>query len=236
MKKFFIRNMPILGIFLFIFFGGLFYYWEYYGRVEFLYTDVLVPIENMKNGDMVTKEAFKTIKVDAANVIEDAITDIESIKGLEVKQYIPKSNQLSPLFFDVPNLVLSESEQIFQIPNEWITSKPDTIRRKDTLVIYPIFKEVSYKDVSLVDDNEDDEVEDNELRLEEESENDAESICSVTVAYVKDSAGREVESLDVDRLVSTGTVSTIEVVITEEKIKLLKSYIQEGYVFILAYK
>ena len=113
-----------------------------------------------------------------------------------------------------------------KLPNEWVHSYPETLRRKDKVYLYAI-----KKDTENPENPENQTATTNSDKSEEKL-----YIFNTTVAYVKDNTNKEVESIDIDRLVGSSTISVVEVIITDKDFEKLKEYAGNGYTFALLYK
>lgn len=225
--KFFKNIKAFLGIFLIIFSIFGIYYWENYGREQFLYTEVLVFNDNIEKNTIITedfvKKTISILKIDQSNIVDDPVLDINKIIGLETKQYLPKNAQLSNKFFDEPEIVLNKNEYIFSIPKDWLLGYPSSLRRKDKVFFY----KVKNTNAHIIDNN-------NYKQFI--TNNIADFLLSTTVAYVKDGSNKEVVSVDSERLDGTAKIDEIEVIITKEDAKKLKDAFESGYQFILMYQ
>jgi hypothetical protein len=228
MKKFFKKHKRFFGIILLILALGFFAFWELIGRSKFLYSNVVVLKEDVLKGFEITHDMLQYIKIDSQGVIANCITNPDDIIGLEAKHYIPSGTQLVSNYFDVSSLVLKIDEKIMRLPDSWIHSFPDTLRRKDEVFIYAVksHKENSNTGGISID---------NTTKLNKDDENKEIYLLATKVAYVKDNSNKEVNSLDDDRLVGTSTISNIEIVIREEQFETLRVYAQDGYTFVLMY-
>lgn len=208
MRKFIKKHKRLVGVILLILALGFFAFWELIGRAELLYSNVVVLKKDVLKGVEISYDMLQYIKIDSETVIDNCITNPEDIIGLEAKHYIPCGTQLVSNYFDIASLVLKADEKIMRLPDSWIHSFPETLRRKDEVYIYAVGTSKS---------------------------SNKEYLLTSTVAYVKDNSNREVSSLDDDRLVGSSAISNIEIVITEEQFKTLKAYAQDGYTFVLMY-
>ncbi len=224
MKKFIKKYKKLFGMLLLLLAIAFFIFWEFIGRSELLNEKIVVLNKDILKGTIITADMLIETKIDVNNYIESAIKNGNSIIGLEAKQYIPAKAQLVNEYFNVPELVLGEDEKIMKLPNEWIHSYPETLRRKDHVFIYAVkSKSDSTDDTSI------------NINIKNDKK-EKQYIFSTTVAYVKDNANREVESLDTDRLIGSSSVSVIEIVITDEEFKVLENYAKEGYTFTIMYQ
>lgn len=153
--------------------------------------------------------------------IDGIITDVDQILGLETKNFIPKNTILVEQYFEEGRLNLKENEFVFRIPEEWIYSHPQTIRRLDKIYLYPI--NTTKKDSSGFQANQ---------KMPEGN-----PVIESVVLFAKDSSNREVLDTDKnDRYNGSSSISNIEIKVTTEDVKLLESYINNGYKFIIYYR
>ena len=222
MKKFYKKNKKLMGIFFLILAIAFFVFWEFVGRSELLHESVVVLKEDVQKGDVITSNMLEEVKIDVQNLVKNPIIDENNILGLEAKQFIPAKTQLVKEFFELPVLVLDDDEKIMKLPNEWIHSYPETLRRKDNIYLYAVKSNTDEPKNQILNSN--------------NKSKEKLYIFNTTVAYVKDNTNREVESLDINRLVGSSTISVIEVVITDKDFKMLEEYAGNGYTFALLYK
>ncbi len=234
MRKFFKKHKRVVGVILLVLALGFFAFWELIGRSELLYSNIVVLNSDVLKGTEITKDMLKYIKIDSLGAIKNCITDQNDIIGLEAKHFIPAGTQLVSNYFDIPSLVLKDDEKIMNLPNGWIHSFPETLRRKDNVYIYAVepIKNNTYINNISTDNNI---KEANYLSKETNIELKRIYIFATTVAHVKDNSNKEVSSMDDDRLVGSSTISNIEIVVNDEQFELLRSYAQEGYTFVLMY-
>ncbi len=242
MRKFFKKHKRLVGIVLLTLALGFFAFWELIGREELLYSNVVVLKEDVFKGVEITHDMLQYVKIDSQGVIKDCITNPDDIVGLESKHYIPAGTQLVSNYFDLSSLVLKDDEKIMRLPDGWIHSFPETLRRKDEVYIYAIeplrdnINDSFKSDISASNMN--NWIEANVNRDNSNSKVNEQKktyLLTTTVAYVKDNSNREVNSLDDDRLVGSSVISNVELVITEKQFEMLRVYAQDGYTFVLMY-
>lgn len=95
----------------------------------------VMPGERIEAGNLVMRAISRTDLIQGAIL---AHGDAARLTQYEARQYIPAGTQLVEEYFDTPNLVLSDNEYIFSVPNEWVIAVPATLRRRDTVVFYAI--------------------------------------------------------------------------------------------------
>jgi len=204
------------------------YYWEVYGRTEFTKKDIMVLKESVKPLTYITEDHLVVVKREVTTLIEDPVIDARKIMGQVSKHYIPSNVQLSDVYFESPGLLPQEGEYIFQIPPDWIASVPSTLRRSDDAFIYPVKYSKSKVDTGTIAET---------VHLTPEQTVDADAIKCLKIAFVKNQANQEVQSIGkTDRLDGTSSISTIEMIATLDDVKLLNSYREEGYKFMIMYR
>ncbi len=223
MKKFYKRNKKLVGIFFLLLAVSFFVFWEFAGRSELLYEGIVVLKEDAYKGTLITDDMLDIVKLDTNSHLENSVYQKKDIVGLEAKHYIPANLQLVQQFFDAPEFVLNDDEKIMKLPDKWLHSYPETLRRKDKIYLYAVKEKDESDDNRVVNINHDD----SEEKL---------YVFSTTVAYVKDNTNKEVESLDIDRLSGSSIISVIEIIITDKEFETLKEYAGNGYSFALLYK
>lgn len=210
-----IYKKRVIGILLLIIAITFFIFWELVGRKQFLFKTVVVFNENINKGVKITYDLLSTKKVEVDNCILNVIDNPKEIVGKESKHFIPAKTQLITEYFEESILNLTKDNKIMKLPDSWVYSFPQTIRRKDKIFIY-----------AIKDGNAESKVINNKKYL----------IFQTVVAYAKDTNNKEVESLDIDRLNGSSVVSNIEVIITDNQYKMLLDWIRKGYKFIIMYK
>lgn len=221
MKKGFLNTLKgILGIVILCGFGVGLVYWETYGREALIYEDVLTLTKSVQKNTVIEEDMITVIKTESAKMIEGAIVDPKQIIGLETKNYIPAKAQLCSAYFDKANMVMGPNEFIFKIPNDWLATYPTSLRRKDNAVIQAIGSKSA---------------ENNEFigGLVEGK------LFKTTIAYVKDSANKEVTDMvdtEVERKDATSNPSSVEIIINQTQLDTMKNYIARGYTFAIVYQ
>jgi len=223
--------LPILGIVIISSMIGLMIFWETKGRELYLYCDVIVLKEDVKRGTIITPDMITVVKMQSDNLINNPITNENDVIGFAAKHFIPKNLQLHKEFFEIPELVTKNNEFIFRIPNDWIYSVPSTLRRKDKVIFYSVNADIGKKTISGHE---------GEIATYDPTEkiniSDMQPVFSTIVAYVKDSANRELVTVSKeDRLDGSSTLSEIDVIITLDNLKQLENIINNGSKFIIMY-
>lgn len=217
----------IVGLLLIAISVGLIFYWEIYGRESILYDDVLVLTQDVKKSDVITEDMVAYDKREGHTIIDGAIVNLSDIIGKAANCYIPEGAQLVQEYFEDTALVLKEGQYIFRLPNEWLRAYPNSLRRGDTIYFHEISKDI----MTPVSGDTIDHVEQYRPLIKDEA------IASVTVAYTKDSANREVITLsEEERFNGSSKINEIEVIVDVETVNTLRKSVEEGKVFILLYQ
>lgn len=223
MKKLIKKYKKTFGMLLLILAITFFIFWEFIGRSELLHENIVVLKEDVIQGQIITADMLIRAKIPMENYNKNAIQNINDLIGQEAKHYVPANTQVFKEYFDTPELVLNVEQKIMRLPQEWILSFPETLRRKDKIYLYAV--KSNEKSV----DNE-------QNQNNKKTEAEKIFIYSTVVAYVKDNANREVVSLDPNRFTGSSSISVIELITTDEDFKLIEKYIKNGYKFALMYQ
>ena len=128
----------IVGIFLIAASLGTLGFWEFWGRENLSYERILVFREDAGRNTAVTEELLTVALAESADPRVLREDDISKVSGMETIQYIPAGTPLYEEYFQDPKLAVGgESGQyILSIPNQWLLSYPQTLRRGDTVSFY----------------------------------------------------------------------------------------------------
>lgn len=219
-----------LGIFLFIAVIVGIYFWETFGREEFLYSNVYVASVDFNVGDELTLDKLDLVKIEQDRLIKGSFLsekDILPYIGYEAKHFIPANSQINSSFFDVPELVLSDDEYICSIPSDWIKAYPQSLRRKDKVALFAVY---TSSDSSLFAD-----IDISELK---ELIKGKKPLMFSTVVYVKDGSNREVVDIveSGDRMNASSKINSIELVMNPDNFEILNKLYQGGYRFVIMYQ
>lgn len=220
------RLKGIVGIMLILLSIVILFSWESFGREALTYDSVIVFKEDIQKGTIIQKNMLGIMKLQKDTLIKGTIQNPDLIIGKRSNTFIPRGLQLCNEFFSDPELVTGDGNNILSIPMDWIYSYPQTIRRGDLVHFYVLDKE-------LIGEND----ENYEVFSEESTKFANERpLISAKIAYVKDSSNREVIDVTPDRLDGSAAVSQIEIVISEDKYKLLKTAASNGQIFVIMYE
>lgn len=132
--------------------------WELWGREELLYDEVLVFSANVEANDVIRADMLAVKKINNANDKALKAEDAQKVVGKAATQYIPRNTEIFDVYFDESNLVVGEDEYVLSIPNDWLQSYPQTLRRGDTAYFYADGKMITKATVAYAKDGANQEV------------------------------------------------------------------------------
>lgn len=151
------KTIGLLLIFLSL---GALGFWEFWGRENLSYESVVVFRSDVGRGTEVEKQMLEVRKMDkpGENVLLE--TDMQKIIGQETVQFIPAGAPLHGEYFQNPELAVGgdSGRFILSIPNQWLMSFPQTMRRGDEVSFYCGGKLVATAPVAYVRDSSNQEV------------------------------------------------------------------------------
>ena len=128
----------IIGLILILVSVGTLGFWEFWGRENILYEEVLVFKEDAERNTRVTKEMLE-IKM-TENPASDALRpeDLQQLLSMETTQFVPEKTELYTEYFQDPEFSVGgdSGRYILSIPNAWLQSYPQTLRRGDRVFFY----------------------------------------------------------------------------------------------------
>lgn len=220
------RLKGIAGIILILLAIGILFSWESFGREALTYDSVIVFKDDIQKGTIIQKDMLGIMKLQKDTLIDGTIQNPDLIIGKRSNTFIPRALQLCNEFFSDPELVTGDGNNILSVPMDWIYSFPQTLRRGDLVHFYLL-------DKKLIGEDEENKEVFSEERIKLSNEK---PLISAKIAYVKDSSNREVIDVTPDRLDGSAEVAQIEVVISEDKYKLLKTAASNGQIFVIMYE
>ncbi len=204
---------------------GIVWFWETAGRELYFYKNVVVLSQDVKRGTLITENMLSLKKFEVNKIIDQAINEGNEVIGLEAKHFIPKNTQLHPFYFESPGLLIGKNKYIMRIPNQWLYAVPNSLRRKDHILLYEIGNSNL---INRLDENTSN-IQTLDQKELEKIKDHIKFVFSTEVAYVKDSANREVRTLSVEeRLDGSSVISEVDIIITEEQLKTLEQSVRNG--------
>ncbi len=193
----------IAGILLIVLSVGALGFWEIWGRENLSYQKIAVLRESQEANTEIREDMLKPVKVERAT--KGAITwdKAGDIVGLETKQFVAGELELHREYFREPEFKVGKQydRYILMIPDTWLMSCPESIKRGDKAFFY----------------------------LGEKM------VCRALTAHVKDSYGQEITYGDLKRYYPSGTIKTLEVIVTSKQMEKLSRLATKGNRFTLIY-
>ena len=112
--------------------------WELWGRESLTYKEVLVLVRDLPAGSVISAEDLDLIRLEKPP--EGALTgeDSQELIGLETAQFVPAGAPLDSAYFRQSRFAvgIDTGRGIMAVPQEWLLSLPQTLRRGDTVDFY----------------------------------------------------------------------------------------------------
>lgn len=141
--------------------------WEFIGRDSLMYTEILTVNQDVEQGTVITQEMLGLKRISSASSKSYRADDVSSIIGKETKSYLPVGCELYEEYFEEKALVVhaDEGEYILSIPESWLVSKPQSLRRGDTVTFLLDGRKITKARVLYVKDGSNSEVTSDNERL-----------------------------------------------------------------------
>ncbi|HET7628044.1 MAG TPA: flagellar biosynthesis protein FlgA [Bacillales bacterium] len=245
------RILKVLVPLLILLFGFAFLFvYDFYleGRINTV--SVVVAEEDIGFKDSFSKRNLTIKRVNRDDLVSGAVKNVTDLKDADLLGKlaaidIKKGTQIYRELVDANNLIPDESagEFIAPIPDKWIFAIPGSIRRSYIADFYVIPKRnVQQLKSSLRNENQRKSVSGGEhdaslLADYEKTVGRGPVLEDVRVAYTKDQSNNEVTNANQgEKYSSTGVVSTIEIIATQQMLDKLRKYTQQGDQLYIVYK
>ncbi len=198
-----IKKRQVIGVALIIISILGIIIWERWGRDSFLYSELLVFNQDVSSNSKIDHTMIDVIRTNFVPEGAYLAGQENEILGMCASNFINEGSAIFPesIIEDKFAMKYGEDRHVMAIPNDWLASYPQTLRRGDTAYFY---------DTGVL-------------------------VTEAVVVYARDGANQEVLSEDNDRLLSTATVSLVEVIVSDEQANLLSQLASEGKRFVLLY-
>ena len=112
--------------------------WEFWGRENFSYQDVLVLKEDKEANSIIKKEDLVLKKMESPTGSALSEKDSEWLIGMQTVQYVAKGVELHKEYFEQSQYTVGaeSGKYIMSVPEEWLLSFPKTIRCGDKVSFY----------------------------------------------------------------------------------------------------
>lgn len=247
----------VLGIsFLFLF--------EFYIKDRVNTKAVIVASRDIPFKKQITKDDLTVKLINKDYLIKDTFRpdQMEYLIGTYASIEIKAGTQMYPALVDEYDLVPNESkgEFIAPIPEEWLFAVPGTLKRSYIADIYVVgndeqlIMERLIRDSQEYSENNSKNVPEEENTSEATQNNDRRSYTSnktdsyirakykpilknVRIAHVRDGSNQEITKNPEsnDPYSATSTISTIEIIATDESLSTIRQYVDRGYKLYITY-
>ncbi|MBQ8563737.1 MAG: SAF domain-containing protein [Firmicutes bacterium] len=162
-------RQKVIGMLLIVVSLGTLGFWEFWGRENLSYAKVLVLSQDTARNTLIEKNMLEVRRMDEPEGPVLREEDAARLIGLETAQYVPAGTPLYGEYFQDPALAVGgeTGQYILSIPNQWLMSFPQTLRRGDEVSFYCEGKLVTSALVAYVRDSSNQEViSDDDARLQ----------------------------------------------------------------------
>ena len=113
-------------------------FWEFWGREHLSYESILVFRQDAARNTAVEESLLEVVLLEAPPDGALRAEDASKVMNLETVQYVPAGTPLFSEYFQDPRLSVggSSGQYVLSIPNQWLLSYPQTLRRGDTVRFY----------------------------------------------------------------------------------------------------
>jgi len=215
--------------------------WELYFDDRVNTVPVLVAARHIPKGSALNPQDVSQVRARLETVPSGTVWDLRALAGKAAAINIPKGMILADSLVDDARIVLKTGQIYAPVPGQWIFAVPGSLRQKDIVNIYAIpSKTTETRSIpGLTNQNRDANIANIELETGVRDYVYGNPILEgVAVAHVKDSSNREVKPVDQARQRddATGTISQVELVLTNDQYQLLQRKALEGSKFIFTYR
>ncbi|MBQ4649773.1 MAG: hypothetical protein IJB73_03620 [Firmicutes bacterium] len=128
----------VAGIILVIISLGALGFWEIWGREYITYDRVVVLKESLPQNTLITADMLRERRIENAAEGTLKSQDADNLIGLETAQFVAAGTELHIEYFQESKFAVGEEEGkfILSIPEQWLKSCPQTLRRGDRAFFY----------------------------------------------------------------------------------------------------
>ena len=112
--------------------------WETWGEEQFIYDEILTLKNDVYEGEEITSDMIKVIRVEKPNERVLRPKDIYSLCQMRSRNFIPKGEAIYWDFFQ-PNTLSyrpNTSLNVLSVPPSWLIDMPQSIKRGDKAIFY----------------------------------------------------------------------------------------------------
>ena len=112
--------------------------WEFWGRENISYRQVIVLREDTKAHTVISEDDIQTKKLESPSGEALTEADAENLIGMETSQYVAADTQLRREYFQTSQFAVGQDsgKALMSLSSDWLLSFPQTLRRGDKVSIY----------------------------------------------------------------------------------------------------
>ena len=112
--------------------------WEFWGRENISYRQVIVLREDTKAHTVISEDDIQTKKLESPSGEALTEADAENLIGMETSQYVAADTELRREYFQTSQFAVGQDsgKALMSLPSDWLLSFPQTLRRGDKVNIY----------------------------------------------------------------------------------------------------
>lgn len=112
--------------------------WEFWGRENISYRQVIVLREDMKAHTVISEDDIQTKKLESPSGEALTEADAENLIGMETSQYVAADTELRREYFQTSQFAVGQDsgKALMSLSSDWLLSFPQTLRRGDKVSIY----------------------------------------------------------------------------------------------------
>ena len=113
-------------------------FWEFWGRKNLGYDEILTFRDDVAAGTIISANMLTTKRIESAPKGALEPDSANSIIGMEAKQLIPEGETIYEAYFEESRFTTggNTGRYVLSIPNDWLKSYPQTLRRGDRAYFY----------------------------------------------------------------------------------------------------
>ena len=112
--------------------------WEFWGRENISYRQVIVLREDTKAHTVISEDDIQTKKLESPSGEALTEADAENLIGMETSQYVAADSELRREYFQTSQFAVGQDsgKALMSLSSDWLLSFPQTLRRGDKVSIY----------------------------------------------------------------------------------------------------
>lgn len=112
--------------------------WEFWGRENISYRQVIVLREDTKAHTVISEDDIQTKKLESPSGEALTEADAENLIGMETSQYVAADTELRREYFQTSQFAVGQDsgKALMSLPSDWLLPFPQTLRRGDKVNIY----------------------------------------------------------------------------------------------------